>query len=224
MKILTVRGTGEPMGAASMIGTALAGIANVVELPYAAQIRPVGWQTLGQSVAQARQLIGQQDQVGEPWFGVAYSLGALTLGDAVAQDDLQHCVGVALIADPMRAASQCSNGGVDPSVYGCAGSRPISGVNWHQFAIPDDPITSCPPGSGFRNVADMVTGSNQQVAPSFAGFADTMTEIERYLIGTPNLNPADDFHLSRHCAYPFENMPGTTQTYMQAVRALVEAL
>jgi len=223
MKIIVVRGTGESY-VHNMIMDALVGVSNVVELDYPAQIRPIGMLTLQQSETAGRRALAAQDQVGEPWFGIGYSLGAMTLGDFVQLDDPQHCVGIAQLADPLRSYDQVSNAGVDPRSWGCAGQRKIATVACHSFAIPDDPIASCPGTSGFRNIADMVTGLSQPTPETIMGVADTMTEIERYLVGNPNLDLGDSFHLSRHCAYGVENMPGAAVTYTQAVRALVDAL
>jgi len=224
MRIVIVRGTGEPYGH-NMIMDALLGTAHeLVELQYPAQIMPIGWYTLGQSEQLGRQALATLDAEGVPWWGIGYSLGAMTLGDYVELDAPRNCLGVIQIADPLRAFNQVTNAGVDPRSWGCAGQRAITAVPWHSFAIPDDPIASCPGVSGFRNIANMVTGLAQPTPETIVGLADTMTEIERYLIGNPNPDLADGFHLSRHCAYGVEAMSGTTQTYMQAVRALVDAL
>ncbi|WP_155826719.1 hypothetical protein [Jongsikchunia kroppenstedtii] len=147
------------------------------------------------------------------------------MGDFVFHDNPHNCRGIVQVADPLRAAGQVNNRGVANTSWGCAGQRQLSGPwPWYSFAIPDDPIASCPGDNGFRQIADMVTGLHQPIPAQWWNAGATLDQIMKHLVGNPNLDPSYTFHLSRHCAYAVENMPGSTQTYMQAVRAAVVSL
>lgn len=180
---------------------------SVVRLDYPAEIRPMGWRTLPESVATGRGMLRREDAKGEPWVGVGYSLGAYLLGHAVAADNLKHCRGVVLIADPLRHRDQCSNP-MPRNRFGIAGERWVPG-NVTTLAIPDDPITACPNDNAGRLVANVLTGRMQ---PLFPQMMDPLY-FARWLAKYP----------ARHVAYGSERLPDG-RTYLDAARDAVEVL
>lgn len=208
-RVVRVRGTGESMGSRQMLG-----LIDGDDLGYRAEIAPIGTQSYAASVVSARRVLREVDGQGEPWVGVGYSLGAAALGDFAALDGPKHCLGVVLLADPLRASGQCAHAGVPADRYGVAGERPIGGLPVHSFAVPDDPITACPGDNGMRLFATAVTGMSQPVAPRMvwdAGY--TIAWAWRYLRGD-----------SRHIVYGTERMPGDRRTYVEAARDVVRGL
>ena len=206
-RVIKVRGTGEAMSGGML------GPIDGEALPYRAEIAPIGSQSYSASVAQCRAALRAVDAQGEPWVGTAYSLGAAALGDYVMLDRPKHCLGIVLLADPLRARGQCANP-VPKDRWGVAGERPISGVPVRSFAIPDDPITACPGDNGMRLFANAVTGRQQPVQPRMlwdAGY--TLAWFFRYL--------KQD---SRHIVYGTERMPGDSRTYVEAARDAVNEL
>lgn len=182
------------------------------ELVYRNEIAPIGTQSFSASVAQCRAALRAVDAKGEPWVGTAYSLGAAALGDYVMLDHPQHCLGIVLLADPLRARGQCANP-VPADRWGVAGERRISGIPVHSFAIPDDPITACPGDNGMRLFANAVTGRQQPVQPRMlwdAGY--TLAWFFRYL--------KQD---SRHIVYGSEKL-ADGRTYVEAARDSVKEL
>ncbi|UZF57723.1 hypothetical protein LH935_06975 [Gordonia polyisoprenivorans] len=183
------------------------------ELVYRNEIAPIGTQSYAASVLACRAALRAVDARGEPWAGVGYSLGAAGLGDYVMLDHPQHCVGIVQLADPLRARGQCSNP-VPKDRWGVAGERTISGVPVYSFAIPDDPITSCPGDNGMRLFANAVTGRQQPVQPRMlwdAGY--TIAWLWKYL-------RAGD---SRHIVYGSEKL-ADGRTYVEAARDVVREL
>lgn len=222
-KIVVARGTSEAYRSNMIMGALkdFAGSVEIVEAEYPAEIRPLGTHTLTQSLRLLRQWLKDFDAKGEPWVGVGYSLGAMGLGDSIEKDGIQHCLGIVQIADPLRSRTQYSNRGVSPNSWGCAGERRITHAKWESFAIPDDPITSCPGDNGFRSIADLVTGLHQPLPAQWWNAGATLDQVMKYLLGNPNTNPDDGFHLSRHVAYGVEKMPYDSRTYMQAAADVV---
>lgn len=183
------------------------------ELVYRNEIAPIGTQSYSASVSQCRAALRAVDGRGEPWVGVGYSLGAAALGDFVMLDRPQHCVGIVLVADPLRARGQVSNSGVPHDRYGVAGERPISGVTFRSYAIADDPITACPADNGMRLFANVVTGRQQPLNPRMywdAGY--TIAWMYKYLRGD-----------SRHIVYGSERL-SDGRTYVEAARDAVKEL
>lgn len=206
-RVIKVRGTGEAMSGGML------GPIDGEALPYRAEIAPLGTQSYSASVAQCRAALRAVDAQGEPWVGAAYSLGAAALGDFVMLDRPKHCLGIVLLADPLRARGQCANP-VPADRWGVAGERPISGVPVRSFAIPDDPITSCPGDNGMRLFANAVTGRQQPVQPRMlwdAGY--TIAWLWKYLL-------AGD---SRHIVYGSEKL-ADGRTYVEAARDAVREL
>lgn len=206
-RVIKVRGTGEAMSAGML------GPIDGEALPYRAEIAPIGTQSYSASVAQCRAALRAVDARGESWVGTAYSLGAAALGDFVMLDRPKHCLGIVLLADPLRARGQCANR-VPKDRWGVAGERPISGVPVHSFAIPDDPITACPGDNGMRLFANAVTGRQQPVQPRMlwdAGY--TLAWAWKYL-------RAGD---SRHIVYGSERLTDG-RTYVEAARDAVKEL
>lgn len=206
-RVIKVRGTGE-----ALIGGMLGPIDGEA-LPYRAEIAPLGTQSYSASVAQCRAALRAVDAQGESWVGTAYSLGAAALGDYVMLDRPKHCLGIVLLADPLRARGQHANP-VPRDRWGVAGERPISGVPLRSFAIPDDPITSCPGDNGMRLFANAVTGRQQPVQPRMlwdAGY--TIAWLWKYL-------RAGD---SRHIVYGSEKL-ADGRTYVEAARDAVKEL
>lgn len=180
----------------------------VVRLDYPAQIAPVGWRSLPDSVASGRGALRREDAKGGPWIGVGYSLGAYLLGHAVAADKLRNCKGVVLIADPLRHRDQCSNPGVLRSRWGIAGERWVPG-RLTTLAIPDDPITACPNDNAGRLVANVLTGRMQPLFPQMMNPIYFAQWLSKYP--------------SRHVAYGSERLPDG-RTFLDAARDAVEAM
>lgn len=206
-RVIKVRGTGEA------ISGGMLGPIDGEALPYRAEIAPLGTQSYSASVAQCRAALRAVDAQGESWVGTAYSLGAAALGDFVMLDRPKHCLGIVLLADPLRARGQCANP-VPKDRWGVAGERRISGVPVHSFAIPDDPITACPGDNGMRLFANVVTGRQQPVQPRMlwdTGY--TITWLWKYL-------RAGD---SRHIVYGSEKL-SDGRTYVEAASDAVREL
>ena len=213
MRIVTVRGAGEQRGGANMLSGVVRGLADVVELDYPAEIAPIGTRSLAQSEVIGRAALRAIDALGQPWVAPAFSLGALTLGNFVVLDKPRNLRGVVLLADPLRHRNQVAHGGVVRTNFGLGGERFISGVEVHSFAIPDDPITSCPGDNGLRTIADLITGRRQPTPARWWDAWGTIEQAKKYLVG------------GRHTAYASERMPGDSRTYVQAARdALVGML
>ena len=213
--IVTVRGTGEPT-AGNMCSGVVRGFENVIELVYRPEIRPIGMLTYAESTAGCRAALRRIDAQGEDYIIVAFSLGAAAAGDFVMIDRPKHCKGIILLADPLRDRKQCATKGVPVNSYGVAGERLITGIPVFSFAIPDDPITSCPSDNGMRTVANAVTGRNQPMNPRcYWDAIYTFTWLWKYAAA------------GRHAAYGAERMPGDARTYIQAaaesLRSLVQS-
>lgn len=209
-RILTVRGAGEDPGPNQMLGPVVRGM-DSTSLQYPAQIRPIGTLSLAQSEQLGFAALRSYDALGGPWVGVGFSLGAYILGNFVMQEKPKNCKGIVLVADPLRARNQVSNGGVPANRFGLAGERLISGVPVKSFAIPDDPITSCPADNGLRTISDRVTGRRQPVPAGWWNAGATIDWALKYLVG------------GRHVAYG-EKMPGSSKSYLTAAREAVEAM
>ncbi|WP_328856931.1 hypothetical protein OG579_17185 [Williamsia herbipolensis] len=210
-RLILFRGTGEPLHG-GMLGPLTHGLpagVDVVEAAYRAEIPPLGTQPLPASVAQGRRMAVDLDRHG-PWVGAGYSLGAYLLGHAVAADHLQNCLGVVLLADPLRDRRQVSNNGVGRDRWGIAGERWVPG-RVRSYAIPDDPITALSRSNPMRFVSDLVTGRRQPFGglwPAGAG----ASAVWRYAA------------TGRHTAYGVERMPGDHRTYVEAARDDVLAM
>lgn len=203
--VVRVRGTGESLGRNML--SAVPG----EELVYPAEIRPIGLRSYQESVSAAVSALREVDARGEPWVGVGYSLGAAALGDAAALG-FKHCRGVVLVADPWRPRGKCAHRGVSATRYGCAGERDIRSVPAAWLAIPDDPITSCDAGDGFRLLANVVTVRQQRLLPSmYWDVPALVSSVARYL-GT------------RHTAYGYERVRDDSRTYVQLAADLVERM
>ncbi len=212
-RIVTVRGTGESYGPHSMCGGVVSGLPTVVELDYRAEIRPIGLLRLPESAALGRAALRAQDGLGLPWVAVGFSLGAMILGDYVMLDRPKNLRGVVLLADPLRHRDQCAHGGVPRNHFGIAGERFVSGVPAHSFAIPDDPIASCPSDNGMRLISNQVASRAQPIPLRCvwdAGF--TIQWVWKYAVD------------GRHVAYGSERVPGSQHTFVEAARSVVEGM
>lgn len=208
--IKRVRGTGESLDDAQMLGGVTRGLDNVSDLKYRAEIRPIGMLRLPESEALGRAELRAEDAKGEPWVVVGFSLGAYIAGNYAMLDKPKNLKGVVLLADPLRHRGQCSNGGVSKNNWGLAGERWISapGLTVFSYAIPDDPITSCPGDNGLRQISDVVTGRNQGVPGRWWDAWGTIGQAKKYITD------------GRHVAYN-ERMPGSRETYIQAAAKAV---
>jgi hypothetical protein len=212
MLIVCVRGAGEPV-TGNMCSGVVRGFDNVVELVYRPEIRPIGMLSYAESVAGCRAALRRIDEQGEDYIIVCFSLGAAAAGDFVMLDRPKHCKGIILLADPLRDRKQCSNKGVPANHYGVGGERLITGIPVFSFAIPDDPITSCPADNGLRVVSSAVTGRNQPLAARcYWDAVYTFTWLWKYAAA------------GRHVAYGAERMPGDGRTYVQAAADALRAL
>lgn len=199
------RGAGEQAGPAQMLAGVTRGI-EAIDLDYPAQIRPIGALTLAESVTRGRAALRAIDGLGQPWTLSGFSLGAYLAGEYVMLDKPKNLRGVVLLADPLRHRNQVAHGGVARTSFGLGGERFISGAQVHSFAIPDDPITSCPGDNGLRTIADLITGRRQPTPARWWDAWGTIEQAKRYLVG------------GRHTAYGSERMPGDSRTYVQAAR------
>ena len=152
MRIILVRGTGEPQGRPSMLTATAHSLASlsggkVVDLPYRAEYGPVP-NPLGQayerSVAEG---LGMLDHLAEagPFILLGYSLGARIAGDFAAGGH-RNLIAAGLVADPMDYGTD--------KAFGIGGRRKIGKSNVFRVAHPRDIICRCPANSPIRTVAD----------------------------------------------------------------------
>lgn len=183
-------------------------------VPYYASIAPAGGTKMfHESYHDGWRRATLADASGKPTIWVGYSLGALILGDLMAAGELANCIGMILLADPLRAPGECANEGVDRKFYGCAGQRKISSTRpVYQLSAPDDPISALPRGNGFRLFAQAVTGMPQPLDPGYFNVPEIVGAAKRYL-GTPPLAAGMKAKASRHVIYATEKAPGDSRTY-----------
>ncbi|WP_139104655.1 hypothetical protein [Gordonia sp. UCD-TK1] len=205
MKVIKLRGAGEALGGRNML-SAIPG----EDLPYQAEIRPIGLGTYAESVADARRRLREVDAEGEDYVLTAYSLGAAAAGDFVQYDRPRHCKGVVLLSDPKRHANQVSHKGVAAGRWGIAGQRFIDRVPCYSYTIPDDPISALPGDNGMRQIAQQVTGLMQPLPARWWDAGFTLHWLLKYTTH------------GRHTAYPTERINGVS--YLQSVKAMVEGL
>ncbi|WP_207842617.1 hypothetical protein [Williamsia soli] len=205
MMNVRARGAGEQTGPAQMLVGVTRGM-DAVDLDYPAQIRPIGTLTLIESVLRGRAALRAIDALGKPWTLSGFSLGAYLAGEYVVLDKPKNLKGVVLLADPLRHRNQIAHVGVARNRFGVGGERFISGVPVQSFAIPDDPITSCPADNGLRLISNGVTGRQQPYPAAAFNLIYTLDWAKKYLIE------------GRHTAYGVEKMPGDQRTYVQAAR------
>ena len=204
MKVYKLRGAGEALGGRNMLSS-IAG----TDLPYQAEIRPIGLGTYAESVADARRRLREIDAAGEPYVLVGYSLGAAAAGDFVQYDRPRNCKGIVLLSDPKRHANQVSHKGVPKNHWGIAGQRFIDRAPCYSYTIPDDPISACPGDNGMRQIATRITGIPQDPGQWWnAGY--TLQWLWKYVAG------------GRHTDYGTERINGST--YLQSVKTMVEGL
>ena len=204
MKVIKLRGAGESLTGRNMLSS-IAGD----NLPYLAEIRPIGTHTYAESVKDARVQLAAVEASGEPYVLVGYSLGAAAAGDFVQYDRPRNCKGIVLLSDPKRHANQVSQKGVPKGNWGIAGQRFIDRVPCYSYTIPDDPISACPGNNGLRQIASSITGIPQDPGQWWnAGY--TLQWLWKYTAG------------GRHTAYGTERINGST--YLQSVKAIVEGL
>lgn len=206
-RVYKLRGTGESLDRNML--SSLPG----EDVPYIAEIRPIGLRSYAESVSDARRRLSVIDGAGEPYILVGYSLGAAAAGDFVQYDRPRNCRGIVLLADPKRAAGQCANKGVSPNSWGIAGQRRIDHVQCYSFTIPDDPISALPGSNGLRSIASRVTGLQQPTPSQWWNAGATVEWLSKYLVG------------GRHTAYGAERMAGNGgRTYIEHARATLEGL
>lgn len=205
MRVIKLRGAGESLGGRNMLSS-IAG----TDLPYQAEIRPIGRGTYAESVAEARRRLREIDAEGEPYVLVGYSLGAAAAGDFVQYDRPRNCKGIVLLSDPKRHANQVSHKGVPRNHWGIAGQRLITHVQCYSYTIPDDPISALPGDNGMRQIAQQVTRLQQPLPARWWDAGYTIHWLLKYTTG------------GRHVAYGSERINGTT--YLASVKAMVEGL
>ncbi|MCX2753065.1 hypothetical protein [Gordonia sp. 4N] len=204
MNVYKLRGAGEALGGRNMLSS-IPG----EDLPYLAEIRPIGIHTYAESVRDARTQLAAVEASGEPYVLVGYSLGAAAAGDFVQYDRPRNCAGIVLLSDPKRHANQVSHKGVPKGNWGIAGQRFIDQVPCYSYTIPDDPISACPGNNGMRQIASSITGIPQDPGQWWnAGY--TLQWLWKYAAG------------GRHTAYGTERINGVT--YLQSVKTMVEGL
>ncbi|QFP96638.1 endolysin [Gordonia phage Denise] len=205
MKVYKLRGAGEALGGRNMLSS-IPG----EDLPYLAEIRPLGMHSYAESVADARRRLRELDAEGKPYVLVGYSLGAAAAGDFVQHDRPRNCKGIVLLSDPKRHANQVSHKGVPRNQWGIAGQRLITHVQCYSFTIPDDPISALPGDNGMRQIAQQVTGLQQPLPARWWDAGFTLHWLLKYTTG------------GRHTAYGSERING--RTYLEAVWMAVDGL
>ena len=205
MKVFKLRGAGESLTGSNMLSS-IPG----TDLPYLAEIRPIGIHSYAESVRDARTRLAAIDAEGEPYVLVGYSLGAAAAGDFAQYDRPRNCKGIVLLSDPKRHANQVSHKGVPKGHWGIAGQRFIDRVPCYSYTIPDDPISSLPGDNGMRQIAQQVTGLTQPLPARWWDAGYTIHWLLKYTTG------------GRHTAYGAEQINGST--YLQSVKAMVEGL
>lgn len=203
MRVVKLRGAGESLGGRNMLSS-VAG----EDLPYQAEIRPIGLGTYAESVADARRRLREVDAAGEPYVLTAYSLGAAAAGDFVQYDRPRNCRGIVLLSDPKRHANQVSHKGVPKGNWGIAGQRFIDRVPCYSYTIPDDPISALPGNNGLRQIANRVTGLQQPIGDVW-NLGYTWQWAWKYLVD------------GRHVAYN-ERVQQDSRSYIDLVRLAVE--
>jgi pimeloyl-ACP methyl ester carboxylesterase len=145
MKIIRVRGIGEPMKGNMLSGvTSRIPDAEVVELPYSAAY---GFVPDPKGAAYAVTLVTGTDLLRReldkgPAVVLGYSAGAHIAGN-VAAGGHKNLIGVGLIADPAMPGR---------GKYGIVGSRPVPNVPVKWIANPGDIICQCPDPSPLRTI------------------------------------------------------------------------
>ncbi|QLF84168.1 lysin B [Gordonia phage Pytheas] len=205
MRTVKLRGAGEALGGRNMLSS-IPG----EDLPYMAEIRPIGIHSYAESVRDARTQLAAVEASGEPYVLVCYSLGAAAGGDFVQFDRPRNCKGIVQLSDPKRHANQVSHKGVPTGNWGIAGQRFIDHVPCYSYTIPDDPISALPGDSGMRQIAQQVTGLQQPLPARWWDAGYTLQWLWKYTAG------------GRHTAYGTERMNGVT--YLQSVKTMVEGL
>lgn len=157
MQIITVRGTGEPLGlppstmlAATARKLAVVFGADLVDVPYAAQYGPVPTptgQSYERSVAEALGLLDFYANQG-PFVLLGYSMGARIAGD-FAKGGHRNLVATGLVADPLDPGT--------PTAFGVGGRRRVDQPNTYWAAHPRDMICRCPTDSPIRTLADQTS-------------------------------------------------------------------
>lgn len=185
-------------------------IFSIVEIPYYAEIRPIGTHTLRQSVANFKALADRELAAKVPWMGVGYSLGALALGDFVRQISLSKCKGIGFLSDPGRDNSQYM-GTRKPPGPGVAGARKVGNGSYPvwSYTARGDSMSELRPEAGLRKIAGAL-GAPSDAAPSNPlAFAQAFQDpgLIQDLI---NYGPG-----GRHTCYVGELFPGTNRTYSQ---------
>jgi hypothetical protein len=204
-KVYKLRGTGE-----SLTGNMLSSIPGE-EVPYRAEIRPIGLGSYAESVSDARRRLTAIDELGEPYVLACFSLGAAAGGDFVEFDRPKHCRGIVQLADPKRHRRQISNRGVNGGNWGIAGERYIDALQCYSYSIPDDPISACPGNNGGRQIAVSLTGLPQPIG-QWWNLAYTWQWVWKYAVD------------GRHVAYGHERPAGENHTYLELAREAVQGL
>ncbi|MGK9270513.1 hypothetical protein KXR83_05870 [Williamsia muralis] len=145
MKIIRVRGIGEPLNGGNMLTGVTSRIpgAQVVELPYSAAY---GFIPDPRGTAYAVTLVSGENLLRKvlddgPAVVLGYSAGAHIVGNVAAKGH-RNLIAVGLIADPSMPGT---------GTYGITGSRPVPGVvKW--IANPLDIICQCPDPSPLRTL------------------------------------------------------------------------
>jgi hypothetical protein len=210
-RVAVMRGAGEDL-TNNMCSGVVRGVPDVTNINSPAEVRPIGMRSLGESVSLGRAALRSFDALGGPWVGVGFSLGAYTLTEFARLDKPQSCQGLVLLGNPLRPRGQVTHGGVPANRFGLAGEVPVVGIPTFNFAVPDDPITSCPVDNGLRSISDLVTGRPQPRPLLAWNLLYTIDWAKKYLVG------------GRHVAYASERVPGANHTYVQAAAEKVWSL
>lgn len=158
MKIISVRGIGEPLFS-PIIGSVVRHLnritgeqQRVTSLPWKAEYGPVPnplGSSFKDSLESGKRLLLQELEK-EPALVIGYSGGAKLAGD-VAVSKPKNMVALGLIADPAMPMGVVRT---RTRAWGITGQRPIDGVPVMWKADPKDGICSCPPNSPLRTLAD----------------------------------------------------------------------
>lgn len=228
MLALLARGTGETIGnnMVTKVGELLnKDLYDVLEVPYRAEIAPIGSLSMSQSIAnfKARADAIIRNQVVAPsgghtgWIGVGFSLGAAALGDYVGVLPLSQCRGIGLLSDPRRCRSVYMQGNWKaPTGFGIAGQRAVGrGYPVFSYTAPGDPISDARPNAGIRYLAQAMGLPAETQAPAslFTAWADPGLATDLF-----NYGPG-----ARHTCYSIEKFKDGL-TYVQHLAKMLNAL
>ncbi|WP_167768991.1 alpha/beta hydrolase [Nocardia sp. CS682] len=177
--------------------------------------------------------LGAIDRAPGPVYLVGYSQGAVIAGHCADHSKVERTY---LISDPHRPRRRYI-GNVDPGGYGLAGEVFRAGLMIHYFAASDDPITSAPPDSILRSVADFTRFMSPDLGTWLASIDRTIREQAWQNVQRRPLSALDEWRRVREAGrelsryprrhidpYIREHIPGTSLTPCEWIAASINEL